>query len=349
MGAFLFPSRGAVRPVNPVVEGVLNALANKNENYIGATLPTVNAPREVVGGELRVHTTGTVFTMDVGDMFGSSSHDGEWPSKSAPSMSIGVRPGNVTYDCTRYGRDAAVDLWTEAQSEMPVTLNQVEMAAVMEFLKIQREIRFRDFCTSTSWSNSITLLDGDAFGTASGSDIAANNSSDPMGILLDAAEKIRDYGQDPNYLVIPRKPARALQKHTAILDYLPTTERRITMTPNRLRAVLAAELEIPESNIHFGRARQNTARDGAAVSLADVHDETIFLGYVDANPTVSANAGTGDIRVSATAGMRVEAMPFSPRTIRDEYKDCEIQRIWHSETYQIVMPELGCRIINTIA
>lgn len=348
MGAFLFPTRAGVRPVNPVVQGVLNALANKNENYIAASLPVINAPRETVNGELRIHTTGTIFTMDVGDMYGSASHDGAWPSKSAPSMSKGVQPSNVSYDCKRYGRDAAVDMWTAAESEMPVNLNQVEMAAVMEFLKIKREKRFADFCTSTDWSNSITLAAGDVFGQVSGSTITANNSSDPMGTLLDAVESIRDYGQDANYLVIPRKTQRALSKHTAILDYLPMNERRITLTPSRLRNILAAELEIPAENIHFGRARENTAADGLTVSLADIHDETIWVGYVDANPTVSPDPSSGDLRVSATAGARVEAMSFTPKTILDELKDCEVQRIWHAEQFKVIMPQLGCRIINTI-
>lgn len=349
MGALLFPTRGQVRPVNPVVEGVINALANKNENFVGATLPVINAPRETVNGSLRVHTTGTIFTMDVGDMYGSASHDGAWPSKSDPSRSIGVQPGNVSYDCKRFAREAAVDMWTEMESELPLSLDQVEMAAVMEFLKIKREKRFADFCTDTSWSNSITLSGaGSVFGNVSGSTIVPDNTSDPMGTLLDAIELVRDYGQDPNYIVIPRKTVRALQKHSAILDYLPTNQPRITLTPERLRSILSAELEIPLENIHFGRARENTARDGATVSLADIHDDTIWLGYVDGNPTVSADPAGGDLRVSATAGVRIEAMGFTPETYLEKRKDCEVQRIWHCEQFKIVMPQLGCRIVNTI-
>jgi hypothetical protein len=349
MGAPIYPTRAQVRPVNPVVKGMINALANDPDDFIAHTFPMRQAPRSVVNGELRIHTSGTIFTVDPRDMFGSVDSDGYWAPKSAPSESIGVRPGNVVYQCARYGRDALVDLWTAGESEMPVNIDQVEMAAVLAFLRIKREERFASFVgTAGNWSNSITLGAGDEFGTASGGDVEANNSSNPIGVLKDAKEKILDWGRKMNYLLIPRSTARALQKHAGILEFLPTNERRITLTPNRLRSVLAAELEIPEANIHFGVARRNTASDDLPINLADIFGDTMWMGYVDPNPTVSGNVDTGDMRFSATAGVRIEAMPFTPDVIEDKKKAAESQRIWHAETFKPVMPELGCPIFNTI-
>jgi hypothetical protein len=349
MGAPIFPTRGQVRPSTPIVQGAINALANKPSAYIGRTLPTIQAPRETVNGELRVHTTGKIFTLDPRDLFGDSKGDAVWNPKSEPELGIGVRPGSVDYDCVRYGRDELVDLWTASQSQLPISLNELELAAVVSRLLIMEEVRFESFYTNAAnTSNSITLAGGEEFGTATGSDISPNNSANVVGVLLDAAERIRDYGQDPNYLVVPRKVVRALRQHSKILDYLPDNTERLMLVDMQLKGILSRILGIPVERIHFGTARRNNAGPNVAMNLVDIHDETIYMAHVDPNPTVSPDPVSGNLSVSPTAALRIEAVGFMPDIIEDKVRACERVRIWHAETFMAVEPRLACTITNTI-
>lgn len=319
-----FPSAYTNRPVDPVVQSLTFALANKNDSFIYQNVlrPTPTQSQ----------STGTIMGINTETFFGDSAASYERGEGGTYSEAFGPKLTNTTFRCQEYGRMIGVDRKTLSRSELPADLRAVHNAQIMTHLRIAQEVRGATlFGTSGNWTNSNTP--GNKWDAAAG---------DPIGDLEVAIETVAGYGLRPNTIIMGRQARRTLQKSPAFLEFLPTTGDRNIVPTGMLRGKLAELFEVQANRVFFGDAVRNTAHPGKTVTLADIWGDWVWVGYLD----VGSVAIEGGVSVQPTAAARFVEADWEMVEWEDEARNSLITRVSHSEDDVVIQAQLGYLIDN---
>lgn len=315
-----FPTSSTNRPVDPVVQSLTYALANKRDKYIaGKVLPLIPTQGQ---------QTGTIMGLDIETLFGNVDANYRRGEGASYHESYGPKLGNTTFRCQEYGDSVPVDLNTLSRSELPADLKAVHAYQIMENLLIAREVRHANvFGTAGNWTNSATP--GVKWDAAGG---------DPIGDLETAIETVAGYGLRPNTMVIGRQARRTLQTAPALLEFLPTTVDRNIMPGGMLRNKLADLFEIPSARIFYGDAVRNSLSPGQTITtLADVWGDWVWVGYLD----TASVAFQGGVSLQPTAAACFSEFDFRMEEWDDPSRNSIKMKVAHSEDEVVIQAQLG--------
>lgn len=351
--AVIFPSRARSRPGTLVLEKLIGGLANApGAHFIEDFLPACPTPRETVGDQLRIHTSGTIMAVDPTAFFGIAELNDEWANRAAPNKVPGAQlAAAVAYSTKR--RALAVE-WSredDSDSQSAVAPSALSIRQAVEALRLKRAQRLASIITGSTWSTTATLGAGLEWSDAAG---APNVAADPVSNLLDLKDGLESWGVEGNALVLGRPSYLGLQRHPAVLDRLPTTIDRNALTQNALKQFLSNLLEIDPAMIFFGKARYNSASTGATQSNANVFGDFAFMCRIDPKPMVepvdpSAPGASGDMRASSSAILRLESYGMTSQAWTDEEKDNEGLTVKFREDIIQFQAQAGAYLANTQA
>ena len=316
-----FPTAITNRPVDPVVQSLTFALANRNDSFIYQKVlkPTPTASQ----------STGTIMGINIETFFGDSAASYERGEGGTYSEAFGPKLSNTTFRCQEYGRMVGVDRKTLSRSELPADLRAVHNAQIMTHLRIAQEVRGATmFGTAANWTNSTTVAAGSKWDSAGG---------DPIGNLETAIETVAGYGLRPNTIIMGRQARRTLQKSPVFLEFLPTTGDRNIVPTGMLKGKLAELFEVSADRIFFGDSVRNTAHPGKTVSLADIWGDWVWVGYLD----VGSVPIEGGVSVQPTAAARFVEQDWEMVEWEDEARNSVVTRVSHSEDDVVIQAQLG--------
>lgn len=158
----------------------------------------------------------------------------------------------------------------EMDADEPISIVSDATLNLIDKLILRREVdAAAKAFTASSFDASHTSTPGTKWDASGGN---------PVKDINDAAEVIRqDTGQMPNALVVGGKAWASMQNNSGIVDRFKHT-REGTVTE---RQVSLYWDWLPPDNFRVGRMVQNTAKEGAAKSMADVWGKSALLFYRD--------------------------------------------------------------------
>lgn len=319
-----FPLDGNSRPVDPIVESLVTGYANAMGNFIaGRVLPAVPTLGQ---------RTGTIMGADISNFFGNADADYKRAEGAAHHSDFGPKLTNQTFLTQEYAEKCGVDWVKLSRSQLPQSLQAMAIARVQNNLMIAREARLSSLLgTGGNWTN--TASPGTKWDAAGG---------DPVGDISTAIETVGGYGVRPNTMVVSRQARITLQQSPAILEFSATTGDRNKMSESGLRAKLAALFEIDADRIYYAEGRSNSASPGQTVSLGDIHDDYLWVGYLS---TVSVPF-EGGVELQPTAAARFEEFDWQMLQWDDPDRKSLYTGISHSEQMKVVQAQLGYPLTN---
>lgn len=317
-----FPTSSTSRPVDPVVQGLVYALANEQDNFIAdKALPDIDTDAQ---------QSGTIMGYGIEAFFGNIDANYRRGAGASWHESHGPKAGSATFRCQEYGDSVPMDLMALSRTQFPHDLKAAHIFQIMQNLKIAREVRVASiFSTTGNWTNSATP------GTKWDAD-----GGDPIGSIETAIETVAAYGLRPNTMILGRQARRTLQKASAILEFLPTTGDRNIMPSGMLRGKLADLFEIKPERILYGNAVRNSVSIGQTVAMGDIWGDFVWVGYLN-------NAGVpfgGGVQVQPTAAARFTEKGWDIAEWDDENRNSIKARLCHSEDEVVVQAQLGYTI-----
>jgi len=273
---------GSYRAVDPVYTGFLATLA-PDPVLIGRSLtPSITVSNADYIGKvwLDTHTS----------FMGSPQSLVARPGAPLPTMSS-KDPSTVSYECVPYGvASDGIPKLNAARSQLPEDLVQRELRALRNALLIAEEIRYATlYQTTGNWTTTADC------NTLAGATKWSSPASTP---LVDLHGFIETYmaaahGAAPTDLILPYAVARAIgataDARGFYVQNLSGGQTAATAAGRPLSVERVVELIAGEFGlrVHVGRARKNTANLGQTHAESYVWTDTVFLGTLMADASVT--------------------------------------------------------------
>ena len=131
-----------------------------------------------------------------------------------------------------------------------------------------------------------------------------------------------------------------------MLSALAITTNTGILNPQRALDTLSEYFGV--AKILIGNAVANANNTGAALNNAAIWTDNVFVARtVGSSAPSGGGGGAGDIKLETTAGIVVEAYPWTLDTYRDEDKATEYQRLSYMQDEVVVQALAGTLLINT--
>ena len=199
----------------------------------------------------------------------------------------------VTINIDRYTVESSVD-----RAELVGAVSIVQSSLLM------REARMRNaydkMMNSLENAQISSILDASKYGdhvlTPAGNDLWSNESSDPIGQITDARNKIKNAtGLYPNKCIISDAVWQKLRYKKNLVDKLPNTTLRSGITPEDFAKIIAVKKVVIADNM-YKSADQLTFSWGNNVVLAYVPENIHTLETLAFGVTVRAPLGYAEMR-----------------------------------------------------
>lgn len=203
-------------------------------------------------------------------------------AKRAPgteSAGSGYTVDTDSYRCDVYAVHKDVDDQIRANTDTPLDADRDATLFVTQQLLLKRDQDWAaSYFTTGVWGTDLTGVTG----TPSTGEVKQwdQSGSDPIGDIQDEKLRIKRLtGRVPNTLVIGPEVENILLQHTSILDRIKYTQRGI-ISLDLIAALFGVERVLVASAI------ENSANEGAAVSMGFVFGKAALLCYSAPNPGV---------------------------------------------------------------
>lgn len=324
----LFPTSSTIRPVSPVLQGLLLGFFNEDESYIAdKVFPTLNG----------VEKTGTLTNVAKASGFGDVTDSLLRGYKSKYHRNLGPQLGSATWNCEEYGDESLVDLQMLADANVGMDLEFVESQVALENVRVWKERRAADLLfNTTTFTQNVTLAGADKWSTS---------TADPMDDFDTGVQTIHTaIGKRPNTAIFGYQAIHTALKSPALLSYRPTTDDRNMLTLEQIQGMLKTFFRI--DNVFVGDAFYNTANQGQTASLSPIWGDMVWIGYMDySRPAAQLGANKAAFRASA-------AMRFVQQDLTsEEYEDPSVRSkvIRHREIQdELVTNASSAYIINDV-
>lgn len=321
------PGVVSLRPVRPVLQQMVAGFEQDASRYIAdKVLPAINTDER----------TGQLFEVGLDAFFGDIDVDTRREPGADYEEAKGFDLSMVNFDCQEYGlKSPLIDDETLARSqfEKVSSMAQAYLRQLYHIHLIKREERVANLLfNTTTFTNGAILAAGSRLDEAGG---------DPMGVIQDGVETIKDVGRDPNIIICGRSPyANGISQSAQILSYLPDNTDRNLLARGRFASLMQDHFGI--GNTFVGEARRNTVSVGQSAALGDIWGNFIAIGYIE-GLSGAANAMSrpgGGLNLAPTAAARLVAEDFQVDVLDNREKRGEQVRLRHNEDEIAVSEEL---------
>ena len=257
------PTSLQVRPVNPVLTGLMSLHAQSQTQFIAdQAFPPTYRPGEHSGTFLRAHTDWGSFGL----------HDiHRAPNSEYRSGGFGLT--NAAYTAIEFGFEVGVDRSLAAGSQTSITLERLAGIRALAEVMIARERRVRDAMFVTGiWTSEATL------GAAAQWDDAAGAPLVNIWTRLEAIMTQTKGAKKANGAVMGQGAFRVLIQNNDFTNLIPQAQSTSMLSESQLEAVLAAHFNL--KRVFVGRSVEQTANEAAAEVEAFIWGDNCWLGYL---------------------------------------------------------------------
>lgn len=325
-----YPIESRLRPVNPVLQDIVSGIANDPGKFV--------AQRALRAVDVAGESSGTILTLADTDLFGDPDANFARGLGATAFESMGVQLGNTTYRVQEYAAMVPADYKQLSRAQLPqqVELKSLLLAKLMHDLMIAQERRFSTlFSASATWTNN-------AQGGGAGFTSWNAAGSDPLTDINNAVESVAANGVDPNTIIIGRGARQSLQTNDTFLEFLPLNSDRGFMEADAVRARLSSLFGVPADRIFYVDARFNQNSPGQAVSLANIMDDEVWVGHLEASGVQMG----GGVTLQPTAAARFVEQDYTVEEWDDPARNSVWQKVSHSEVMQQITDGLGYLIYD---
>lgn len=217
------------------------------------------------------------FIYNKGDWF---RDEAQRRAPATESVGSGYTLSDDSYFCDVWAIHKDIDAQTRANTDQPLNADRDATEFVTQRLMISRERQFvqnylqagiweTDWSGTTSAPSSTEFIHFDDY-----------TNSDPIRVFGDVIEDIEGRtGFTPNVCAMDSETWRVLKDHPDLVERYKYTQSGI-MTPQLVAPLLGVD------NILVAKGLYNTAKPGATDAFERIHDNFVFLAYVQPTPAL---------------------------------------------------------------
>lgn len=306
-------------PDREVVSGILSGLSN-DQPFAADAIPATPGPYKgeiiLIGGSAR---------------YGLADEDG----RRAPGGKVHRGPGigfsGLDYECALYDWEEPMpdEVIRRLGGRVGVPMTTAALATCVDAVKTRRDARFASLLASTSWQYTNTPGAGDRWSAS---------TSNPHAQLLTMKSSFK--GAKPNTLIIARDAFDAYHTNANALAALPNDGPKAYADMDFFRSAVMRVLGIQNLIVFENFARTSNDPDDFS-NLSRLFAGKVWMGHIHNLP--GAQAPTG-VAVSPTAVARIQEVPMSDTSYRDDSVKSEIVQVSLSEALVAVTTGLGARL-----
>lgn len=234
---------------------------------------------------------------------------------------IDFKPTEGTYRCHKYGKAAKITDGERRNNTLPGSLEQRKTKATVRAIMLDWEFRVSALLTNTgTFANDTPTTKFD-------------NDGDFVEFILEKKEIVRKAagGQEANCLVMSPTIFRALQTNVAMTNRLIYTQQGPVTLEN-----LMAWTGLPY--IRLAKAVYNSAKEGQTAVMTDVWGDSMFLGWVTAEPSLD----------EPTLGLTIRSEQMITETWSEKKNDSDFIRSKVVQTELVTCPDAGYVITDCL-
>lgn len=263
---------------------------------------------------------------------------GELLTSGATERSRGGSYGEVsrawtsdTYDCVDRGLEEPVD-----------DVDQRDLSRFFNYEMRAARWTLRNVMLAHETRVAAAIINATTFGAGTSSAVAYTEANIATisftADVLAAIERVRDNGANPNTIILSSTVYNRVRRATPVVNFVTGQIGRGSVVTTDTIAQSFSDEGITQ--VLVGRARTNTAKKGAAASMANVWGNTyIWVGVVNANAQTEQDGGAG-----FTMYWNKEGGLFVSETYRDEKRRSNMVRVRQNTAEKIVDATAGTLI-----
>ena len=330
----VLPSPNSYRPYDPVYRDGIIGKFNAPGNYIfDAALPAVSIGDEAIkSGQILKTADGTLRNM-------RGTNALLWNSGSDVPQHPGVDLTTaVTYVQKRYGDSVPEDLDSIVTEGDLIPGGKVALnhMAMVEGLKIRRELDFLNLCVAANTGQDTNLTAGSGWNEAGG---------DPIGNIKDAAEYVSRTGFDADTMVIGRAAWWALMNNDALVERMSTGGSRHGMSYNAFAALMQDLFGI--DRVLIAKVRYTAENAKGTPTIGDALGDTCIV-YKRVEQGVQVEGQAGDVAVTPGWIARVQGFDLRLDNFRDDRKHQLVHRASFAEALAVMDTGYAAGIYNCV-
>ena len=306
-------------PDNEVVTGILSGLANGG-SYVADAIPATPGPYK-----------GEIVLMGGSGRYGLADEDGRRSPGGKVNRGPGIGFSGLDYECALYDHEEPVadEVIRRMGGKLGVSMTSVALGTCVDVIKTRRDARLATLLSSTSWQYTNTPGAGDRWNAS---------TSNPHKQLLTMKSSFK--GAKPNLLIISQDALDAYHTNPNAIAALPNDGPKAYADTDFLKSAVLRALGIPTMFV-FENFERTTNDPDDFTNLARQFNGGVWMGHVHNLPGAANPTGVGLI---PTALARIQEVPFSDTSYRDDTVKSEIVQVSMSEALVAVTTGLGARL-----
>jgi hypothetical protein len=241
--------------------------------------------------------------------------------------------GTDNYDCVDRGLEEPVDDVDVKDLSRYFNLEATAAKLTLRNMRLAHEVRV-----------AAAIMNTTNFGAGTNSAVAytaANIATiDAPADILAAIDRVEDNAQEANTIVISKAVLTRLSTSTKLQNWVRGQIKGNNETPMNAANIAASFADYGITRVLVGRAKQNTAKKGAAKSVSAIWGNTyIWVGYVNPNAMTPEDGGAG-----FTLYWNKEGGVFVTETYREESDRSTIVRVRQNTTEKVTDGTAGTLI-----
>jgi len=230
-----------------------------------------------------------------------------------------------TYDCVDYGLEEAVD-----------DVDAADLSRFFDAEATAARLTRRNVLLAHEVRAAAAIMSTGNFGAATNSSVAYTVANLATVSFIDdvlvAIETLRNSGVNANTIVLSSQVMARIKQATKVQGWIRGTLQGNIDRPVNAANLAASFMDEGIENVFVGRARQNTAKKGQALSASSIWGTTyVWVGRVNRSATDPKQGGAG-----FTFHWNQEGGLFVTETYRDEPNRSNMVRVRQNVTEKIV-------------
>ncbi len=243
-----------------------------------------------------------------------------------------------TYDCVDRGLEEPVDDTDQKDLSRFFNLEAAATRLTLRNVMLAHEVRVAG-----------EIFNPTNFGAATNSTVAYTSGNlatiDAPADILAAIDRVEDNVAQANTIVIPKAVFTRLSLSTKLQQWVRGQLKGNSEMPVNAANIAAAFADYGITQVLIGRARQNTAKKGAAKSVSQIWPNThIWVGYVNPSARTPQEGGAG-----FTFHWNAEGGLFVTETYRNESARSNMVRVRQHTTEKVTDGTQGTLIATQYA
>lgn len=334
----IFPVFSQLALDKNVLQGIVFDLVNAEEGFVADKIfeeVGVGGPKKQ--GVQPANFAGTILRGKLDSWYGNPARDGYVNWGSEPINVEGAQLDPLTYKTSKSYFECSTPREVVAVMEAQGVKGMARaMRPAFEQLRLARERRYADFCTTAAnWNTSANLA------ITAGSEWDSATPGNPIEDIFGVVRKLSKF-RKPDTMVLGVDAAFALMANTNFLSLTELKDRQGLATRDEMIKLL--ENRFGFKKILIAEANANTSKNKTP-NIANIWGDNVWIGFTG-DPSFSSDS---TISAGSVAGVSVIAEPITLEGDVDKRTQSFISRCWLQEDLVTIHAELGAVISNCCA